>query len=1337
VPDYDFKGLSPRSFEHLVQAIAVAEIGLRVTVFGDGRDGGREATFDGSTSPGSPFEWSGYGVIQAKFRQRPTDDSETDGEWAVEQLRNELADYEKSNPPRRIPEYFIFSTNVILTPYPELGGKDKVRRELGNWANKHGLKGWAVWDFDQLCTYLDVHEGIRRTFAAWTTSGDVLATVLSMLEKITPDFSTIAVQFLQKELRRDLYANLQQAGHLNEEPVPLAQVFIDLPVSDAPMMKPGQEWVSLPRFTQTGWFITQTAAEACVPLVRKAPDDLADSGDYRHRAGRIVLLGGPGQGKTTVGQYLCQLFRVAILNDVDPTLLEPHARDGCKLITEVVTNERGQLPRCKRFPIRVVLSDFAAELSRSEGMSLLQYITKLFNVRTERDLAPSDIYTFLQEYPFILVLDGLDEVPPSSNRNRVVQSISDFEADIAVNHMDAMVLVTTRPQGYSEDLSPRFYRHQVLTPLNSKVALEYGQKLTEIRHAADPDRINRIKGRLQLAASHEATSRLMQSPLQVTIMTFLVDQFGRPPEERWELFHQYYELICRREVERNIDSSRVIREYKANIDNVHRSVGLLLQSKSERSGGTRSRLSLDQFEALTRILLQKEGFAGERLEEVLAAIRAAAAHRLVFLVGLEEGEVRFEIRSFQEFMAGEALLDGSDSLVQSRLEAIAGSSNWRNVFLFAAGKIFKEVLHLRPMIMGICTALNDDPADPARQILMSGSQLALDLLAEGTAKKSPLFAGQLTRLALRLLESRVHKSGRALADVCTQDTVPIYIDELEGYIAHGSDSARKEGWACLTRLADLGFITVEDWNEMFAAHPVLLDDADCFWSAAAAVDTNEAMLTQLASRLLTVDPSEVIKWDRFVSDRLPEVLTRKKLWPQSFDRALHFLLGRPMINVTLRVTDGVSPNFIINSCIPSVHTDSGSLVIDGSSHPSWAVIDAAFSYMTHGTAEYLAALLTCGKDKLGDVFLEHFFTTLPWPAAACLTSAQRNGNVDEIAASLRAGKMGDLEQWIRWEEEWKTAGLTWSSFSGPHDDPLPFVANTWLAAPLMAICGYRGVEWIRTDPWPIVLEVSRIAQDLKDPASRTALLSHAILDPLWGHQARIDESPSIPLSPALLDAVAVLLESEPLMAPAVQRLLTRVDTSGTSDAEERERYVNLVNEAFVLEEKEFCTLKFGDRVVNMFRLAVGRDPNLVGLLTPIASRAADANRPFVPFDIDTHLQRMTKPLAIRDEAAVMVIRARQVGLHESVLPEVVTLVQRFGEDYLSELIGAAGCVMDTVTAERLLVRLHKALRRSDESVRDAALNELSDRLRRRQTHLAQGDEWARLGLPRALLELCR
>jgi len=1335
LPDYDFKGLSPRSFEHLVQAIAAAEIGLRVTVFGDGRDGGREAIFNGPATPDARIEWSGYGVIQAKFRQRPSDDAQTDGEWAVEQLRSELADYNKPDSRRKMPEYFIFSTNVVLTPYPNLGGKDRVRTELEGWAKKNGLRGWSVWDFDQLCTYLDIHDGIRRTFAAWTTPGDVLATVLSSIEGSAPDFSTIAIQFLQKELRRDLYANLQQAGHLNEEPVPLAQVFIDLPVADASTMNPGQDWVSLSQHTQTGFFIAQTAAEGCIPLARKASEDLTDSEGYRHRTGRIVLLGGPGQGKTTVGQHLCQLFRVAILNDVDQALLEPQAQDGCRLITDVITDSGAQLPGCKRFPIRIVLSEFAAELARNDDMSLLQHITKLFNARTEHDLVPGDVYTFLQEYPFLVILDGLDEVPPSSNRNRVIQSIKDLEADIAVKHMDAMVLVTTRPQGYSEDLSPRFYRHQVLTPLNPSIALKYGQRLTEIRYATDPGRIDRIKDRLQLAARHDATSRLMQSPLQVTIMTFLVDQFGRPPEERWELFHQYYELICRREVERDIDSSSVIREYKANIDNVHRSVGLLLQSKSERSGGTRSRLSIEQFEGIVRALLEQEGFFGGRLKEVLAAIKAAAAHRLVFLVGLEDGEVGFEIRSLQEFMAGEALLNGPDSLVQPRLEAIASSSNWRNVFLFAAGKLFKEVLHLRPMVVAICTALNDDPADPARQVLMSGSQLALDLLAEGTARKSPLFAAQLTRLALRLLESRIHRSGRALADVCTRDTVPIFVDELESHITGKTESPRREAWTCLTRLADLGFVTYDYWNEMRTRHPVLVEDAECFWSAAVAVDTNPAILTELAGRLYNVDPTELVQRHLFFNERLPEMLNRKEFWPPSFDRAMSVFQSRTL-DITLRIRDEVSLSPIINSCIPSgLGVDP--LQLDESSHASWAFVDAVLQYMSYGTAEYLAALVARAAGNLGDVFFDSFPIELPWPAAACLRSALQSGNYEEISAALRAGKMGDLEQWARWEEEWKTSGLTWSSFSGPHDEPLPFLADSWLAAPLMGIHSYRGVRLDKGEPWATVLEVCKNAQSLKDPAGRIAMLAHAIFDLVWGQQPRIDAPPDISLSRKLLDAVGAVLRTDSSMASATQRILARVDTSNSSDVGDLTTYVDLVNQAIMLSE-ELHIQKFDDGPVDLFRLAVARDPSQVGLLVPIAAHATDRNHPFVPFDVDTHLQRISQPLTMRDKAAIMLIRARQARLQESQLPHVVALVEHFGDVYLSELIIAVEAEPNGIDAEPLLVRLHSALRRAEnESVRDVALIELSKKLRRRQTRLAHNDEWERLGLPRELLELCK
>ena len=66
MPDYNLSGLSTRSFEQLIQAIAVKEIGPGIIVFGDGPDGGREATFEEKIPyPSTENCWSGYGVVQA------------------------------------------------------------------------------------------------------------------------------------------------------------------------------------------------------------------------------------------------------------------------------------------------------------------------------------------------------------------------------------------------------------------------------------------------------------------------------------------------------------------------------------------------------------------------------------------------------------------------------------------------------------------------------------------------------------------------------------------------------------------------------------------------------------------------------------------------------------------------------------------------------------------------------------------------------------------------------------------------------------------------------------------------------------------------------------------------------------------------------------------------------------------------------------------------------------------------------------------------------------------------------------------------------------------------
>ncbi len=63
---YALFGFSTDAFEQFVRAVAT--IGPGVTAFGNGPDGGREATFCGKIPfPFPPTEcWEGYGVIQAK-----------------------------------------------------------------------------------------------------------------------------------------------------------------------------------------------------------------------------------------------------------------------------------------------------------------------------------------------------------------------------------------------------------------------------------------------------------------------------------------------------------------------------------------------------------------------------------------------------------------------------------------------------------------------------------------------------------------------------------------------------------------------------------------------------------------------------------------------------------------------------------------------------------------------------------------------------------------------------------------------------------------------------------------------------------------------------------------------------------------------------------------------------------------------------------------------------------------------------------------------------------------------------------------------------------------------
>lgn len=320
--DYDFSGLGSRSFQQLVQAIALKEVGAGVVVYGDGPDGGRDASFKGRMNyPSTTEPWDGYLVMQVKFRQKPADEPRKDADWLCEQLREELNVFLDESAKRTLPEYYIVVVNAQLSAVPQVGGDSRVRALLEDYGKRLGLKGWDVWDGWKVGRFLDAHRDIASTYGGYTATGDVLAKMQAQLGDAQPAFEGVITDYLQGELVADQYARLREAGSAAERRTPLVRVFVDLPTTAVPESE-ALDIDDLPDNEQEGdaGFVKMVASAGQLRMDRKSIlDRRAQTGREQGPAspedGRLVLIGGPGQGKSTLGQFVCQLYRAAILKD--------------------------------------------------------------------------------------------------------------------------------------------------------------------------------------------------------------------------------------------------------------------------------------------------------------------------------------------------------------------------------------------------------------------------------------------------------------------------------------------------------------------------------------------------------------------------------------------------------------------------------------------------------------------------------------------------------------------------------------------------------------------------------------------------------------------------------------------------------------------------------------------------------------------------------------------------------------------------------------------------------------------------------------------------------------
>jgi len=424
----------------------------------------------------------------------------------------------------------------------------------------------------------------------------------------------------------------------------------------------------------------------------------------------VVLIGGPGEGKSTLGQYLAQIYRAHLLGRLN------------ELEGDVEVLEQSK----PYIPFKILLREYAQWVyNQNTSDSLFHYLAIQVSCESGRDAKSEDIQDIIKSNPVILILDGLDEVPEKGLRMKVLDNVTSFVNQVRdVLEGNLRVIATTRPQGYSQEFDPAHYLHLTLQKLSSKKASSYAKRWADAREL-NPRESERIHEAFNTCIEDAVVRVLTQTPLQVTILLVIIHARGAPPKQREELFEEYMGVIYQREQKKRPE---LLRTDKDTIYGLHKYLAYMLHRRAE-ADKTAALMDVSEFRESVREYLTHGDplLEEEELKSKLDQIIDETRQRMVLIESPQEGKVGFSLTTTREFFAAAHLVDTAENTEERdlRFKAIIKSPHWCNTALFFAGRVGRTRPGEAPSMIDVCRGIDKEGVD---KFLKRGAGLVMGMV---------------------------------------------------------------------------------------------------------------------------------------------------------------------------------------------------------------------------------------------------------------------------------------------------------------------------------------------------------------------------------------------------------------------------------------------------------------------------------------------------------------------------------------------------------------------------------------------------------------------------------